>query len=132
MIDTFLLSVGWWNFFGSILMLGFLNESFGQAVLNKYTKIFAEEFKLTYWVKLWLFWAAGINIFFGLMNVMAVKWGYPEVKSFLVYTDIISYSMFFLLAIWGMLSKRLGSGVYSVFIIFAGWITWAVLSLMKS
>lgn len=128
-MDTFLLSIGWWNFGGSITMLFFLNENFGKKMLNEWTKIFVTEFKLDYWTKLWLGWAAGINIFFGAVNIMSVKWGYAEVKEFLIYCDLFAYSIFMVLAFWGWQSKRLGSGVYSVFLIFSGWLAWGIYSL---
>ena len=39
-MDTYLLSLGWWNFAGSILMIGFFYQSFGKKMLNDWTKIF--------------------------------------------------------------------------------------------
>ena len=129
-MDNFLLAVGWWNFGGSIAMLFFLYQPFGRMILNDQTKIFKTRFELDYWGKLWLFWAAGINIFFGLINVMSVKWGYPEVKSFLIWSDIVAYSIFVALAIWGHIAGRMGSGVWSVYLIFGGWIGWAFYSVM--
>ncbi|HYG50431.1 MAG TPA: hypothetical protein VD905_05985, partial [Flavobacteriales bacterium] len=74
-------------------------------------------------------WAAGINVFFGLINIMAVKWGYPELKQFCAITDICAYSIFLCLALWGHAVGRMGSGVYSVYIIFSGWIGWGIYSL---
>ncbi len=130
-MNNFLLTVGWWNFGGSLVMLCTLNEAFGKKLYNEWTKIFKPEFTLDYWGKLWLFWAAGINVFFGLVNVMAVKWGYAEIKEFLVYTDIVSYSAFLLLAVWGHVAGRCGSGIYSVYVIFSFWISWAVISLQN-
>lgn len=129
-MEKFLLAVGWWNFGGSILMLFFLNEEFGKNILNKWTKIYNEPFVLSYWTRVWLFWAAGINVFFGLINVMSVKWGYPEIMRFLVLSDLAAYCVFFILAIWGFSTKKLGSGAYSVFIIFAGWIAWGISTLI--
>ncbi len=126
-MDNFLLAIGYWNLFGSIMMMFFLNENFGKKVLNEWTRIFAEEFKLNYWVKFWLFWAAGINIFFGLINVMAVSWGYAEVKLFLLRMDILAYLIFIVAAFWGWKEGRLGSGIYSVILIFSGWLIWATL-----
>lgn len=131
-MDLYLKTLGWWNVCGSVFMFLFFKESIGQSVLVTSTKIFNEDFKLTYWVKLWLGWAAGINVFFGLINVMAVKWGYIEPKVFLIWADIIAYSIFVLLAIWGHVAGRMGSGVYSVYIIFAGWISWGIYCLWLS
>jgi len=121
-MDTYLLVLGWWNFVGSIMMLGFFNEQFGKKMLNEWTKIFSTEFVLDYWGKFWLFWAIGLNIFFGLINIMAAKWGFNELKTFLIWSDIIAYLSFVALAIWGIKAKRTGAGIYSVFIIFGAWI----------
>jgi hypothetical protein len=127
---TYLLALGWWNFFGSIVMIGFFNESFGKKMLNDWTKIFATEFKLDYWSKFWLGWAIGLNIFFGYINVLAAKWNFFPLMKVLVLTDIAAYSAFVLLGIWGLVSKRLGAGGYSIFIIFGGWIAWGIVALL--
>lgn len=126
-MDTYLLAIGWWNFAGSIMMLGFIYEPFGQKVLNEWTLMFKDKFTLDYWGKLWCFWASGLNIFFGLINILAVKWGYNDVKTFLIWFDIIAYLIFVGLVIWGLKAGRLGSGGYSAFVIFGVWIIWGFL-----
>ncbi len=125
-MNTYLLSLGWWNLTGSILMIGFFNEAFGKKVLNEWTKIFSTEFALDYWGKFWLMWSIGLNIFFALMNILAVSWGYPEVKRFLIGFDIVAYLLFIGLAIWGMKAKRTGEGIYYAFLIFGTWIIWGL------
>ena len=129
-MDKYLLAIGWWNFIGSLLMLGFFYEPFGKKILNEWTKMFITEFKLDYWSKLWLMWAVGLNIFFGIINIMAVKWGFNEVKIFLIWFDICAYLLFVGLAIWGIKAKRCGSGIYSAFLIFAVWIIWGFLAVI--
>lgn len=130
-MDNFLLSIGWWNFGGSFIMLLALHPGFGKKLFNEWTHIFKEPFILDYWGKFWLLWAGGLNIFFGLVNILAVKWAYAEVKTFLAYTDLVAYSAFILLAVWGIRAGRCGSGIYSAFIIFSFWIGWACLALCK-
>ena len=127
-MNSYLLAIGFWNFFGSLMMIGFFNEAFGKKMLNDWTKIFKTEFKLDYWSKFWLAWAIGLNLFFGLVNIMAVKWDYNELKKFLVYTDSVAYCGFLALAIWGKTAGRTASGIYSVFIIFSFWIVWGALT----
>lgn len=126
-MDNYLLAIGWWNFAGSIMMLGFYYQPFGKQVLNEWTKIFKIEFALDYWGKLWMVWASGLNIFFGLINIMSVKWAYPDVQLFLIGADLTAYIFFILLAIWGIKAGRLGSGFYSVLAIFTFWITWGII-----
>jgi hypothetical protein len=125
----FLLSVGWWNFAGSLLMIGFFHEGFGRKILNDWTKIFRQTFTLDYWSRLWLFWAVLFNVFFGLINIMAVEWNYPDVMRFLVVGDILGYGCFYMLAVRAFLRKQLGAGAYSVFIIFTGWLVWGISTL---
>jgi hypothetical protein len=128
-MDTFLLSLGWWNFIGSLMMLAFLYEPFGKKMLNDWTMIFVEEFTLNFWSKLWMAWAAGLNVFFGSVNILAVKWALPELKIFLVISDLAAYLIFMILAIKAYREKKLGSGAYSVFVIFAAWIIWGIAAL---
>lgn len=131
-MNTYLLALGWWNFVGSFLMIGFFNENFGRKMLNEWTKIFATEFKLDYWSKFWLAWAIGLNIFFGLINIYAAHWNYPEVMAFLARFDVVAYCLFVLLAIWGIKAKKTGSGIYSAFIIFGAWICWGIYALVNN
>lgn len=130
-MDNFLLAVGWWNFVGSIMMLGALNQSFGQKLFNEWTQIFKTPFVLDYWGKVWFVWATGINIFFGLINIVAVSWGYQDVKTFMVCSDLVSYLCCFALAAWGMKAGRLGAGGYSVFVVFGFWLIWGFWSLAQ-
>jgi hypothetical protein len=124
-MNTYLLAIGWWNFAGSIMMLGFLYQPFGQKMLNEWISMFKDKFVLDYWGKLWFVWAAGLNIFFGLVNIMAVKWGYTDVQTFLIWFDIIAYLIFVGLVIWGLkVGRLLRSGAYSAFFIFSIWIIW--------
>ena len=124
-MNTYLLAIGWWNFAGSIMMLGMLNERFGQKMLNEWCLMFKDKFILDYWGKLWFVWAVGLNIFFGLINIMAVKWNYEEVKMFLIGFDIIAYLIFVGLIAWGLKAGRLlRTGAYSAYFIFSVWIVW--------
>jgi hypothetical protein len=129
-MDTYLLALGWWNFVGSILMIGFFNQPFGRKIFNEWTKIFSTDFVLDYWGKFWMMWAIGLNIFFALINILAVKWGYVELKSFLVWFDVIVYVLFVGLAIWGIRAKRTGEGIYFAFVIFGLWIVWGLVSVL--
>jgi hypothetical protein len=112
-------------------MLFMVYQPFGHKMLVVWTKIFKDNFELNYWGKLWLLWAAGSNIFFGLIHVMAVKWGHLDVKLFLLKLDIVVYAMFVLLVIWGISAKRMGTGVYSVFVVFGFWLFWSIYSLYQ-
>ena len=106
-------------------MFGFLYQPFGQKMLNEWTFMFKDKFVLDYWGKLWFAWAAGLNIFFGLVNIMAVKWGYTDVQTFLIWFDIIAYLTFVGLVFWGLkVGRLLHSGAYSAFVIFSTWIIW--------
>ena len=128
-MNLYLQAIGWWNLIGSILMLFFLHQSFAQKLLVEWSQIFKESYSLSYYGKLWLFWAAGLNIIFGLLNIMASYWNYPEIKTFYIRMDIIAYILFILLAVWGLLAERCGPGIYVAFIIFSIWIVWGIIAL---
>jgi hypothetical protein len=121
-MNTYLLAIGWWNLVGSILMLGLFNEQFGKKIFNEWCKIISTEYKLDYWGKFWLSWAIGTNIFFALINILSVKWGYNEIKTFLIWFDIIAYLILICFALWGIKAKRTGIGIYIGLIIFVSWV----------
>jgi hypothetical protein len=123
-MDNYLFTIGCWNFAGSIMMLGFVHEPFGQKVLNEWTLMFNDKFVLDYWGRLWCFWAAGLNVFFGLVNMMSVKWGYEDVKIFLVWFDIVAYLIFLGLLIWGIKANRIGFGGRIALVVFVFWVVW--------
>lgn len=129
-MNAFLLAIGWWNLLGSIMMLGFPYEPFGQKVLNEWTLMFKEKFVLDYWGKLWCFWASGLNIFFALVNILSVYWGYEALKVFAIGSDIFAYLVFIGLVIWGLRAGRMGMGGYVALALFCGWIVWGFLALL--
>lgn len=128
-MDTYLLSLGWWNFAGSILMIGFFYQSFGKKMLNDWTKIFNTEFVLDYWGKFWLTWSIGLGIFFGLVNIYAAKLNYVEVKEFLIWLDVVAYIFLMGLSLSQIKAKRTSSGIYVALLVFAFWISWGVWAL---
>jgi hypothetical protein len=128
-MDSYLLSLGLWNFAGSILMIGFFYQSFGRKMLNDWTKIFNTEFVLDYWGKFWLTWSIGLGIFFGLVNIYAAKLNYVEVKEFLIWFDVVAYIFLLGLSLSQIKAKRTGSGIYMVLLVFAFWIAWGVWAL---
>lgn len=129
-MNTYLLALGWWNLAGCIFMFGLFNLSFGKKALNEWTKIFAQEYELNYWSKLWLAWAIGLNIFFAVVNICAAGWHLVPLKQLCIVSDIIAYAMFTALAAWGVKANKCGPGIYSVFIIFSMWIGWGCYVLL--
>jgi hypothetical protein len=128
-MDTYLLSLGWWNFAGSILMIGFFYQPFGKKMLNDWTKIFNTEFALDYWGKFWLTWSIGLGIFFGLANIYAAKLNYVEVKEFLIWSDVVAYIFLMGLSLSQIKAKRTSLGIYAALLFFAFWISWGVWAL---
>ncbi len=128
-MNTFLLAIGWWNLIGSVMMLGFVHEPFGQRVMNEWTMIFKEKFVLGYWGKLWCFWAAGLNIFFALVNILSVHWGFAPLQVFAVWSDLVAYTIFLGLIVWGLKAGRLAQGAYVAIALFGAWIIWGVLAV---
>ena len=97
-----------------------------------WTKIFREDYNLNSYGRLWCAWAAGINIFFGAVNIMAWKWQFEPLGKFLLYVDLAAYLFFMLLAIRAMVWGTSGSGIYSVLVIFSVWIGWGLSVLINT
>ena len=129
-MDAYMTTLGWWNLVGSLIMIGFFNERFGQKMLNEWTGIFATRFTLNYWSKFWLGWAIGLNIFFGIINICAVFWAQVELKVVIISFDIAAYVAFILLCIWGKRTGHTGPGLYSCYIIFGIWLAWGIFTFM--
>jgi len=131
-MNLYLSVLGWWNLIGSGLLLCMLNEPFGNKVLVTWTAIFKEEFTLGYYGRLWLFWAAGLNIIFALINIMAAKWNHPELKSFMMWADVISYTLFIGLSCWGLVAQKCGNGIFIGFLIFGVFLGWGIFLLWSN
>jgi hypothetical protein len=131
-MKTYMLALGWWNFIGCFMMLGFFNEAFGRKVFNEWTKIMAVPFTLDFWSRFWMGWAIGLNFFYAGINLMAANWEFLPLMKFTVICDIVAYVFFMGLSIWGLAKKRLGAGGYSVFIVFGVWLGWGIWSLLQA
>ena len=129
-MNEFLISLGIWNFFGTVLLFFCFIQDFGKKVLNDWTKIFTKEFKLDYWSKFWMAWALGLNLFYAVVNIMSADAADIELKVVIILFDILAYITFLGLAIWGKRSGNCGSGIYSVIVIFSIWITWGIFTFM--
>lgn len=127
-METYLYAVGGWNLFGSLVMLGLLNDNIGNKLLVNWTGIFAKPFSLNFYGKLFLGWAIGLNIFFASINIfIAMEPGFV-LKQIVVAADIIAYLGFIGLVIWGLIVGNLKSGGYVALLIFLGWVLWGGLS----
>ena len=115
--------------FGVFLALAFL---FGVFLIWRLSRAWDldEEKILDLMLLTFLGGLVGARLFFGLINILAVKWGYNEVKIFLIWFDILAYLFFVGLAIWGIIAGRCGNGIYSAFLIFAVWIIWGFLAVI--
>lgn len=129
-MNNYLLTLGWWNLVGSLFMLTFFNPEFGNKVLVEWTRIFKIKYEPGYWGHFWLGWTIGLNLFFALVNIFASQCHVIELKQLCVYFDLFAYLLFVGLTIWGIKTNKCGSGIYSVFIIFGGWIVWGITTLI--
>jgi len=128
-MDLYLKAIGWWNLIGALFMLVFLSESIGNKVLVEWSKIFTEKYSVTYYVKFWLVFAIGLNLFYGLMNIMAGHWSLPNVSTAIIYMNVIAYICVLAMAIWGLVAGKCGPGIYVGFVIFGIWILWGIQAL---
>ncbi len=128
-MDSYLIAVGLWNFIGAFFMLTFLNGKIAQLILVDWTKIFKKNYENSFFAKIWLVWAAGLNIFFGAINILCTKWAMPDLKIFIIYFDLVAYILFIIMGIWGVKTKNCGVGIYVAMAIFLFWIIWGCVAL---
>ena len=131
-MELYLKTLGWWNLIGAILMFAFLSENIGNKILVQWSGIFTEEYSVNYYVKFWLVFAIGLNIFYGLINIMAGYWNHSNTNTFIACFNVIVYSVILLFSIWGLVAGKCGTGIYVGFVIFAIWILWGINALNSS
>jgi len=124
-LNSFFLSLGIYNLVGSIFLLTFLSNRFGNLVLFKYFKIFSDPYKIDSPGVLWLTWVVVFNVFFSLLNILAIRWDL-QAQSDLLILDLITYVVFLLLTIIALFSPRYSIGMYFNFPIFLFWIIWGL------
>ncbi len=131
-MDLYLKAIGWWNLIGSLLMFFLLSESIANKVLIEWSAIFTEKYTATFYVKFWLVFAIGLNIFYGLVNIMAGYWEYDNIRSCIIWVDVIAYIGVLSVAIWGLVAGKCGLGILVGFLIFSVWILWGIYVLKSA
>ena len=127
---TFLLVVGAWNFGGSLMMLGFVNEKFAHNVLVKWSGIFKETYTVNAYGRMWFIWAASLNVFFGLLDMLAWHWQFDPLGVCLSLMTLSAYLVVLILSIVALIRKKAGPGIYFTIALFTAWIVWGVYGLL--
>lgn len=128
--SNYLVSLGIYNLFGCVFLLGFLSNSFGNFILTKHLKIFKNSYKIGTSGFLWLVWAAMLNFFFSVVNILAYRWDSIAQMDLLI-TNIILYIVFVILSILALLSKNYSTGIWFNFPIFLFWICWGLYLILQ-
>ena len=126
----FLLSVGYWNLIGSIVLYLMLNQAFADKVMRQWTSIFAYPYDIGKYGSLWLLWAATTNTFYSIINIFAAHWD-KEVQTTVIYGNVFIYGLFLTLSIFALKNENYGKGNYVNIILFLFWLGWAIYCLIK-
>lgn len=122
-MEAFLVAIGWYNAAGGFVLFTLLSPRLGQKVLGEWCRIIATPYTLGDHGRLFVWWAAVTNIFFGAVNVLAAGWE-PEAQRAVAWLDLGVYVPFLGLAVGALRSPRYGWGVWSCIPLFGGWIAW--------
>jgi hypothetical protein len=126
----FLLSVGYWNLIGSIVLYLMLNQAFADKVMREWTFIFAYPYDIGKYGSLWLLWAATTNTFYSIINIFAAQWD-TEIQTTVIAGNVFIYGSFLILSILAIKNENYGKGNYVNIILFLFWISWALYCLIK-
>lgn len=124
-LSNYFLSIGIYNLLGSALLFVFLSNKYGDLILRKSFRILTTPYSLESNGYMWLVWAATLNLFYGVTNILAFRWD-QIAKIDLLYINLILYSVFLVYTIRLLFSPNYSYGVWFNLPIFSFWILWTI------
>jgi hypothetical protein len=110
MLAWFFPVVGFWNAFGSLVLLGFWHEGFADAMLRKWTLILAKPYSHGTMGHVLFVWIGLLNTTLGICMMLAPGWE-PAARNTILIAAIVGYAVFLGLAIAARRSPNYGPGV---------------------
>ncbi len=104
-------------------------ESIADTVLRKATEIIAVQYTHGLFGRLWLWWAATMNLFLGSIMLLATRWD-EFVQKEICAVVAIAYSIMYLVLLFGGKKPKYGRGVFITHLLWLGQIAWALYVLL--
>ncbi len=127
-MSAFLLWIGAYNALGSVLLMVMHFDIVADAVLRRGTEMVKERYEHQGFSRMFLWWAAMVNLFMGAVMVRAAKWPF-EIQKEVTLFAIGVYLIGWLAGTIGMRPPRYGRGRHAIHPLWlgqAGWGAWAL------
>lgn len=127
-MSDFLLWIGAYNALGAVLVMAMHSEAVADGVLRRVTEVIERPYRHEGLARMWMWWAAMVNLFMGVVMVRAAGWP-VAVQREVTALAIGVYVFGWLCVVVGMRRPRYGRGIYALHPLWlgqAGWGAWAL------
>ncbi len=127
-MSTFLFAVGAYNLVGAVVLAAMLADPVLDLVLRRLTEIAAEPVAHGPWSRLWLGWAAAVNLFLGFVMLRAAAWP-AALQREVTAAALAVYLLMTVLLVAGARRPGLGRGRWitlALWLAQLGWGAWAL------
>lgn len=124
-MKEFLYWIGWYNLLGAAVLAAMHSEKVADFMLRRATEVVAAPYEHGAWGRLWLWWAATVNGFLGLVMVLATRWDL-QVQREVTFAAVGVYLVMWIVVIVGARGAKWGRGVPVLHVLWLGQMAWGV------
>lgn len=131
-MKNFLWWIGSYNAFGSLVLMAMHHNRIADFMLRKVTEVVAKPYSHSPGNRIWLWWAATVNLFLGVIMVRAAYWPVAIQREVTIATVAVYAVMYVVLVIGGR-GPYFARGVYALHVLWIAqmaWGVWAFLSVI--
>lgn len=130
-MSDFLLWIGLYNLIGSIMLMAMHFEKIADILLRRATEIIAEPYLHGAYGRLWLWWAATMNLFVGVVMLLATRWE-KVVQQEIILAVVGIYVLMYLVMVFGGRKPKYGSGIYVTHVLWLIQIVWGIYTFLHN
>jgi hypothetical protein len=130
-MSGFLFWIGAYNAFGGLLLMAMHHEAVADVVLRRVTEVIDRPYRHEGLARMWMWWAALVNLFMGAVMVRAAGWP-VAVQREVTLLAIGVYVIGWLCLVIGVRRPRYGRGIYALHPLWLAQAGWGVWALMQS
>lgn len=127
-MSGFLFWIGAYNALGAVIVMAMHFDVVADVVLRRVTEVVEQPYRHEGYARMWMWWAAMVNLFMGLVMVRAAGWP-AAVQREVAVLAVGVYIFGWLCVVFGLRRPRYGRGIYALHPLWlgqAGWGAWAV------
>ena len=127
-MSTFLFTIGAYNLVGAIVLAAMLADPVLDLVLRRLTEVATAPVAHGPWSRLWLGWAAAVNLFLGFVMLRAAAWP-AALQREVTAAALAVYLLMTALLVAGARRPGLGRGLWitlALWLAQLGWGAWAL------